>query len=105
MSVQAGRRVVPTPLGITLIRGYQRIDPDLASPLMRNHVERQIELVAKGEADYRAVVRHTLAELKKKFSFFTSNIHRMDELFEVPGALASLAPELIAVSGTQGSVS
>ena len=32
VKVQAGRRVVPTELGITLIRGYQLIDPDLASP-------------------------------------------------------------------------
>jgi DNA topoisomerase-3 len=33
--VSAGRRVVPTELGITLIRGYQRIDPELARPQVR----------------------------------------------------------------------
>jgi DNA topoisomerase-3 len=83
VQVHAGRTVVPTPLGITLIRGYQRIDPDLCLPLMRNHVEKQIDLVAKGEADFRMVVRHTVAELLKKFQFFTRNIGRMDELFQV----------------------
>jgi len=50
---------------------------------MRNHVEKQIDLVAKGEADFRMVVRHTVAELLKKFQFFTRNIGRMDELFQV----------------------
>jgi DNA topoisomerase-3 len=30
--VSAGRRVVPTELGITLIKGYQRIDPELCRP-------------------------------------------------------------------------
>jgi hypothetical protein len=30
--VAAGRRVVPTELGITLIRGYQLIDPELCRP-------------------------------------------------------------------------
>ena len=30
--IESGRRVVPTELGITLIRGYQLIDPELASP-------------------------------------------------------------------------
>lgn len=32
VKVQTGRRVVPTELGITLIRGYQLIDPELCSP-------------------------------------------------------------------------
>ena len=32
VKIAAGRRVVPTELGITLVRGYQLIDPDLASP-------------------------------------------------------------------------
>ncbi|KXZ51648.1 hypothetical protein GPECTOR_11g102 [Gonium pectorale] len=31
-SIQAGRKVVPTELGITLIRGYQLIDPELCKP-------------------------------------------------------------------------
>ena len=32
MSIQAGRRVVPTELGITLVRGYQLIDQELCLP-------------------------------------------------------------------------
>jgi hypothetical protein len=30
--IQSGRRVVPTELGITLIKGYQLIDPELCRP-------------------------------------------------------------------------
>ena len=33
--IQGGRRVVPTELGITLVRGYQLIDPELCSPQAR----------------------------------------------------------------------
>ena len=32
VSIQSGRRVVPTELGITLVRGYQVIDPELCMP-------------------------------------------------------------------------
>jgi DNA topoisomerase III len=32
VTIQSGRRVVPTELGITLISGYQRIDPELCRP-------------------------------------------------------------------------
>lgn len=32
MQVTTGRRVVPTELGIALIRGYQLIDPELCRP-------------------------------------------------------------------------
>jgi hypothetical protein len=32
VQVSSGRRVVPTELGITLIKGYQLIDPELCRP-------------------------------------------------------------------------
>ena len=32
VSIQAGRRVVPTELGITLVKGYQLIDQELCLP-------------------------------------------------------------------------
>ncbi|PRW60157.1 DNA topoisomerase 3-beta isoform X1 [Chlorella sorokiniana] len=92
VSIQSGRRCVPTELGITLIRGYQLIDPELCRPQVRAYVERQIDLVAKGEADKEAVVAHCLHEFKAKFAFFVAHIQRMDTLFE-----ASFSP--LASSG------
>ena len=34
--IEAGRKVVPTELGITLIKGYQAIDPELCRPQVCN---------------------------------------------------------------------
>ncbi|BBM98000.1 DNA topoisomerase III [Marchantia polymorpha subsp. ruderalis] len=80
--VQSGRRVVPTALGITLIRGYQYIDVDLCLPDIRRFIEQQITLIAKGDADHAAVVQHSLQEFATKFKYFVSEIARMDALFE-----------------------
>lgn len=42
MRIESGRRVVPTELGVTLVRGYQLIDPELCKPQVRAHVEAQV---------------------------------------------------------------
>lgn len=52
---------------------------------MRAHIERQILLVAQGQADKEAVVRHALREFHAKFLYFVANIAKMDALFEVRG--------------------
>lgn len=82
VQIQSGRRVVPTELGITLIKGYQLIDPELCRPHVRAHVEQQIGLVADGKAQKEAVVAHTLEQFRAKFMFFVGHITRMDALFE-----------------------
>jgi len=38
VTVQSGRRVVPTELGITLVRGYQLIDPELCRPQVHTFI-------------------------------------------------------------------
>lgn len=82
VQVQAGRRLVPTNLGITLIRGYQCIDPDLCLPDIRSFIEQQITLVAKGQADHSSVVQNVLQQFKQKYSYFVKKIDHMDALFE-----------------------
>ncbi|KAL0392491.1 UNVERIFIED_CONTAM: DNA topoisomerase 3-beta [Sesamum radiatum] len=82
VQVQAGRRLVPTALGISLIRGYQLIDPDLCLPDIRSFIEQQISLVAKGQADHSLVVEHVIEQFKRKFIYFVKQIENMDALFE-----------------------
>ncbi|XP_057959790.1 DNA topoisomerase 3-beta isoform X2 [Malania oleifera] len=82
VQVQAGRKLAPTALGISLIRGYQLIDPDLCLPDIRSFIEHQITLVAKGQANHSCVVQHVLKQFQQKYSYFVKQIENMDALFE-----------------------
>ncbi|XP_057429200.1 DNA topoisomerase 3-beta isoform X2 [Lotus japonicus] len=82
VQVQAGRKLVPTTLGITLVRGYQSIDPDLCLPDIRSFIEQQITLIAKGQIDHHRVVQHVIQQFKQKFCYFVKKIEAMDALFE-----------------------
>lgn len=48
VKVETGRRIAPTELGITLIKGYQNIDEELCQPQVRKRVTRN-ECLAPGE--------------------------------------------------------
>lgn len=80
LQVQAGRKLVPTSLGITLIRGYQCIDPDLCLPDIRSFIEQQITLVAKGQMDHSCVVLHVLQQFKQKYSYFVKKVRKVNIL-------------------------
>ena len=83
VTVMGGRRLQPTNLGIVLVHGYQKIDRDLVKPNMRSSVEKQLNLIAAGKADYDAVLQHTLSTFLAKFNYFVDQIPAMDSLFEV----------------------
>lgn len=52
VTVQAGRTLVPTNLGVVMIHGYLHIDHDLCSPTMRAAVEEQFRLIAQGKVGF-----------------------------------------------------
>ncbi|XP_065580177.1 DNA topoisomerase 3-beta-1-like isoform X2 [Artemia franciscana] len=80
VTVGSGRRMVPTSLGIALVHGYQKIDPDLVLPTMRSAVEEQLTLIAKGKAEFEDVLKHNLELFRLKFLHFVKNISSMDQV-------------------------
>jgi DNA topoisomerase III len=79
----AGRRLIPTPLGYALAKGYCEIDPELVLPQVRSNIERSCELIAKGKADFNRVVDHVLTIFKKKLQYLKLNVGAMERILTI----------------------
>lgn len=79
---EPGRSLIPTPLGLALIKGYCQIDPELVMPSIRQNIEKSCDLIAKGKADFNKVLSHVIKMFRRKFEFFRENIHVMQKMLE-----------------------
>lgn len=75
-----GRSLVPTPLGLAMVKGFCMIDPELVMPTIRQNIEKSCEMVAKGKADFAKVLAHVLRMFRAKFEFFQANIQTMQKI-------------------------
>jgi DNA topoisomerase-3 len=78
----SGRKLEPTELGVVLVHGYKKIDPDLVKPQMRASVENQLDLIAAGKTEFKTMVDYVLNIMLRKFHYFVDHINMMDSLME-----------------------
>ncbi|KAL7573953.1 hypothetical protein ACA910_001962 [Epithemia clementina (nom. ined.)] len=80
-TLESGRRLIPSKLGLVLVQGYHRIDSSLVLPQVRSDIEDQCNKIAKGLAGKDDVVSHAISLFREKFDNFTKSIDKMDVLF------------------------
>uniref|UniRef100_A0A183CPU0 DNA topoisomerase n=1 Tax=Globodera pallida TaxID=36090 RepID=A0A183CPU0_GLOPA len=81
VTIEENRQLVPTKLGIALIHSYRQVDPHQTLLLMRADVERQMNLIAKGKADYATIKQQTIKDYMVKYLRFVKNIRSVDVHF------------------------
>lgn len=81
VSLESGRRLLPSKLGLVLVQGYHQIDSSLVLPQVRSDIEDQCNKIAKGLASKESVVRSAIELFRQKFKVFVENIDKMDVLF------------------------
>ena len=75
------RTLEPNKLGVALVHGYHRIDPELVLPKVRANIESLVSKIALGEATYENVLNSSLDIFLRKYDHFIESISKMDELF------------------------
>nr|ACX31684.1 DNA topoisomerase III beta [Leishmania donovani] len=98
-SVQAGRVMKPSKLGIVLIHGIKAIDPELVLPLVRSRVEEYVTHIAEGRAQLDDVLSYSLDLFFAKFKFFKEHIDVFDALMGASFSAISAAGKPITRCG------
>ncbi|CAJ0877769.1 5906_t:CDS:10 [Entrophospora sp. SA101] len=80
---------IPTHINNICQRNYatvkgndRKIDPDLSLPTMRSDIEKQLNYIASGKAEFSKFLEYFLKLFAEKFKYFGEKIDLMDELFE-----------------------
>jgi DNA topoisomerase III len=81
VNLSSGRTLVPTMLGVVLVHGYKRIDPDLVFPDVRAAIEKFCDMVAKAKASKEDVLDHSIRNFQEKYKYYVAHIEAMDQLF------------------------
>ena len=81
VTLESGRRLYPSKLGLVLVQGYHQIDSSLVLPRVRSDIEDQCSKIAKGQASKEDVVKRALELFRSKFELFVKDIGKMDILF------------------------
>jgi DNA topoisomerase-3 len=76
------RALVPTPLGISLVKGYLDIDKNLVEPALRGRIENSCNDIALGKEKFETVVEQMVNIFREKFNNFKKNISKMDFYFQ-----------------------
>lgn len=79
-TVEAGRIMKPTKLGIVLVHGIKLIDPELVLPTVRSRVEEYVTQIAEGKVSISIVLQYALNLFFSKFRFFKDHIDAYDSL-------------------------
>jgi DNA topoisomerase-3 len=81
VTLGAGRQLVPSKLGVTLVHGLRRVDRDLVAPGLRAAMERACDEVAERSCAPAAVLGPTLETWKGKLEVTMAKVEAMDSLF------------------------
>ena len=65
VKIVGSRRLMPTNLGLSLIKGYNDIDKDLAAPDLRSGIEKSVSLIAKVIKNFNILVICNAFRVKK----------------------------------------
>lgn len=68
----------PLPLGLALVEGYNLLGYDLAKPVLRAEMERDMNLVARGQMERAVAVSRSIVKMKE---IYFSIVSRQNELF------------------------
>ncbi|GMS83824.1 hypothetical protein PENTCL1PPCAC_5999, partial [Pristionchus entomophagus] len=95
----ASRRLVPTQLGVCLIHGYHAVDPELVLPTIRADLERQLDMIASGQADFMTVKNQAVDLFRRKFVYFNDRMPTFDALFSATFRTVSIEERQSTVCG------